>query len=257
MNERKLTMLHEHTLQTLNAMRLFGMAKGFESRANHPTTSELSHADFVGLLVQDEKTYRDNLRLGKLLHNARFRYRDAVLENVNYRHPRGLAKQALLQFQDTAWITHQRNVLITGPTGVGKSFLACALGHLAARAGFTVRYWRAPRLWESLGQARGDGSHLKMLTQLAKVQILILDDFLISPLSDLERRDALEIIEDRYGTASTIITSQLDPSHWHEAIGDPTLADAICDRLLHNAYKLPLKGDTIRPEEDKKKGTQP
>jgi DNA replication protein DnaC len=249
-------MLHEQTLQLLNAMRLFGMAKGLAERMNSPATGELSHADFVSLLVQDEKTYRDNVRLGKLLKRAKFRYQDAALENVNYRHPRGLAKQALLQFQDIAWITHHRNVLITGPTGVGKSFLACALGQMAARAGFTARYWRAPRLWENLECARGDGSHLKALTQLGKVQVLILDDFLISPLSDPERRDALEIIEDRYATASTIITSQLDPKYWHEAIGEPTLADAICDRLLHNAYKLPLKGETIRPEEDKKKGPQ-
>jgi len=241
-------MMNEHTLHLLQSMRLIGMAKSFADRVNTAAVSELTHADFVGLLAQDEKTYRENLRLGMLLKNARLRYKDAALENVDYRHPRGLAKQALLQFQDTTWITAHRNVLITGPTGVGKSWLACALGNLAARQGFIVRYWRTPRLWETLGQARGDGSHLKTLTALGKVQVLILDDFLLSPLSDAERRDALEIIEDRYATASTILTSQLDSRHWHEAIGDPTLADALCDRLLHNAYRLDLKGSSIRKE---------
>jgi DNA replication protein DnaC len=241
-------MMNEQTLHLLQSMRLHGMAKGFADRLNTPAVSELSHADFVALLAQDEKTHRENLRLGSLLKNARLRYKDAAVENVNYRHPRGLAKQALLQFQDTAWITAHRNVLITGPTGVGKSWLACALGNLAARQGFTVRYWRTPRLWETLHQARGDGSHLKTLTTLGKAQVLILDDFLLSPLSDAERKDALEIIEDRYATASTILTSQLDPRHWHEAIGDPTLADALCDRLLHNAYKLDLKGASIRKD---------
>ena len=244
-------MLHEQTLQNLHAMRLFGMAKSFTDHLNHPATSDLTHADFVGLLVQDEKTYRENLRLATLLRNAKLRFKDAAFEAVNYRHPRGLTKTAFLPLRDTQWVTHARNVILSGPTGIGKSWLACALGNLAARAGYSVLYWRTPRLWESLSQARGDGSHLKMLAKLAKVQVLILDDFLITPLADLERRDALEIIEDRYGVGATLLTSQLPPADWYAAIGDPTFADALCDRLLHNAYKFPLSGKSVRPEENK------
>lgn len=137
-------------------------------------------------------------------------------------------------------------MLLSGPTGVGKSYIACALGNLAARAGLTVLYLRAPRLFEQLQQARGDGSHLRVLGRLAKVQLLIVDDFLITPLDDIQRQDFLEIVEDRYAASATVLTSQCPVKDWHAAIGDPTLADAICDRLVHNAYKIELRGDSIR-----------
>jgi len=241
-------MLHEQTIQMLQTMKLFGLAKGFADRVHQPQTSELSHADFVGLLAQDERTYRDNRRLTKLLRAAQFKYPNAAVEDVNYRHARGLNKQAFLQVSDAQWIAHHRQVLITGQTGLGKSWLACALGNLAARNGYSALYARTPRLLETLHQARGDGSHLKMLTKLAKIQVLILDDFLLAPLSEQSRQDILEIIEDRYAAGATVLTSQYDTSLWHERIGEPTLADAICDRLLHSAYKFPLQGESIRKD---------
>ncbi len=242
-------MLNEQTIATLNALKLFGMARGFEERLNSLKHAELAHAEFVGLLVQDEKTYRDNQRLKRLLKNARLR-QPACLEDIDYRHPRGLSKQAILELSSTQWLDARRNVLITGPTGIGKSYLACALGNFAARASYTVLYVRAPRLFETLQQARGDGSHLKTLTRLAKVQLLIIDDFLLTPPTDWERRDLLEIVEDRYHSGATVIASQCPTSDWHPNIGDPTLADAICDRLFHNAYKIELRGDSMRKNQD-------
>ena len=238
-------MLNQTTVAELNAMKIFGMAKGLPQRLEDPKQSDLSHGDFVGLLVADEKTYRENQRLRRLLKAAKLR-QQAALEDIDYQHQRGLTKQTLLELANAQWITAGRNVLLTGPTGVGKSYIACALGNLAARAGLTVLYLRAPRLFESLQQARGDGSHLRLLGRLAKAQLLILDDFLITPMSDVERKDFLEIVEDRYATTATVLTSQCPVKEWHAAIGEPTLADAICDRLVHNAYKIELRGESIR-----------
>jgi len=247
-------MLNEQTIATLNSLKLFGMARGFEERLNSPNHAELSHAEFIGLLVQDEKTYRDNQRLRRLLKRARLR-QAACLEDIDYRHTRSLSKQVILELSTTRWLDARRNVLITGPTGVGKSYLACALGNFAARAGYTVLYIRAPRLFESLQQSRGDGSHLKTLTRLAKVQLLIIDDFLLTQPTESERRDLLEIVEDRYQTGATTITSQCPIGDWHPNIGDPTLADAICDRLFHNAYKIELRGDSMRRNQDGRAAT--
>jgi len=238
-------MLNEQTVSTLNALKLFGMANSFSDKIAHPSLADLSHQEFFGLIVQDEKTYRENLRLKRLLLNAKLK-QPACLEDIDYQHPRGLNKQLLLELSSQDWITHHRNVLLTGPTGVGKSFIACALGNFAARLGHTVLYLRAPRLFETLLQSKGDGSHLKTLTRLAKVQLLILDDLFLTPLSDAERKDLLEIIEDRHQKASTVITSQCPTKQWHHIIGEPTIADAICDRLLHHSYKIELKGESIR-----------
>jgi DNA replication protein DnaC len=238
-------MLNQQTMNILHSLKLFGIARGFEERLAVPKHAELSHAEFVGLLVQDEKIYRDNLRLRRLLKKAKLR-QEAALEDIDYGASRGLNQQVILELANPQWISAHRNVLIAGQTGVGKSFIACALGNSAARAGYTVLYVRSPRLFETLQQSRGDGSHLKTLAKLSRMELLIIDDFLLTPLADSERRDLLEVIEDRYQLGSTIIASQCPIKDWHPNIGDPTLADAICDRLLHNAYKIEMRGDSMR-----------
>jgi DNA replication protein DnaC len=238
-------MLNEQTLSTLNALKLFGMAKSFTDKIAQPKSADLSHPEFFGLIVQDEKTYRDNLRLKRLLLNAKLP-QPACLEDIDYKHPRGLNKQTILELSSQDWIAHHQTVLLTGPTGVGKSYLACALGNCAARLSCTVLYLRAPRLFETLHQAKADGSHLKTLNRLAKVQLLILDDLFLTPLDDPQRNDLLEIIEDRYRGNPTVITSQCPIKNWHTIIGEPTVADAILDRLLHHSYKIELKGESIR-----------
>jgi DNA replication protein DnaC len=238
-------MLNQQTMSILHSLKLFGMAKSLEERLADSKQAALSHDEFVGLLVQDERLYRDNLRLRRLLKKAKLR-QEAALEDIDYGVPRGISQQVMLELANPEWISACRNVLVSGPAGVGKSFIACALGNAAARAGYTVSYVRAPRLFETLQQSRGDGSHLKALARLSRVQLLIIDDFLLTPLSDGERRDLLEVIEDRYQTGATIIASQCPVKDWHPNIGDPTLADAVCDRLLHNAYKIEMRGDSLR-----------
>jgi DNA replication protein DnaC len=238
-------MLNQPTISILNSLKLFGMAKSLEERLSDPKQAALSHGEFVGLLVQDEKMYRDNLRLRRLLKKAKLR-QEAALEDIDYGVSRGLSQQVMLELANTQWISAHRNILISGPTGVGKSYIACALGNAAARAGYTVLYIRAPRLFETLQQSRGDGSHLKALARLGRLQLLIIDDFLLTTLADSERRDLLEVIEDRHQAGATIIASQCPIKDWHPNIGDPTLADAICDRLLHNAYKIEMRGDSMR-----------
>jgi DNA replication protein DnaC len=238
-------MFDQQTMSILHSLKLFGMARSLEERLADASQAALSHAEFVGLLVQDEKLHRDNLRLRRLLKKAKLR-QEAALEDIDYRVSRGLGQQVMLELANPQWVTAHRNVLISGPTGVGKSFIACALGNSAARAGYTVLYMRAPRLFETLQQSRGDGSHLKALARLSRVQLLIIDDFLLTQLSDSERRDLLEVIEDRYQAGATIVASQCPIKDWHPNIGDPTLADAICDRLLHNAYKIEMRGDSMR-----------
>jgi len=229
-------MMNEQTISKLNTMRLFGMARGLADRIGSAQNAGLSHEEFVGLLVDDEKIHRDNARLGRLLSKARLKQASA-LEDVDYRAPRGLDKQVLVELSAGHWIDRHQSVLITGPTGVGKSFLACALGNQACRSGNVTTYYRFSRLLESLQAARGDGSHLKVMTRLSKTALLILDDFGLTQLSALEAKDLLELLEDRYGSASTIITSQLPTRQWHEIIGEPTIADAICDRLFHNCIQ--------------------
>lgn len=238
-------MLNQQTISILHSLKLYGMAESLERRLADSRQASLSHAEFVGLLVQDEKSHRDNLRLRRLLKKARLR-QQAALEDIDYGSSRGLSRQVLLELSNPQWVGANRNVLISGPTGIGKSFIACALGNAAARSGYTVLYIRAPRLFETLQQSRGDGSHLKALARLARVQLLIIDDFLLNTPAEVEQRDLLEVIEDRYQLGATIIASQCPIGDWHPNLGDPTLADAICDRLLHNAYRIELRGDSMR-----------
>ena len=238
-------MLNQQTMTILYSLKLYGMAESLERRLTDPKQASLSHDEFVGLLVQDEKTHRDNLKLRRLLKKAKLR-QEASLEDIDYTVSRGLNRQVVRELADPAWITAHRNILIAGPTGIGKTFFACALGNAAARSGYTVMYLRAPRLFETLQQSRGDGSLLKVLARLSRVQLLIIDDFLLTTPADSEQRDLLEVIEDRYQLGSTIVASQCPVSDWYPNIGDPTLADAICDRLLHNAYRIELRGDSMR-----------
>jgi DNA replication protein DnaC len=238
-------MLNQQTMNILYSLKLYGMAESLEKRLADPKQASLSHDEFVGLLVQDERIHRDNLRLRRLLKKAKLR-QEASLEDIDYTASRGLSRQVLLELSNPQWVEVHRSVLIAGPTGIGKTFISCALGNAAARSGYTVLYIRAPRLFETLQQSRGDGSHLKALARLSRVQLLIIDDFLLTTPTDSELRDLLEVIEDRYQMGATVIASQCPIGDWHPNLGDPTLADAICDRLFHNAYRIELRGDSMR-----------
>ena len=238
-------MLNETTISVMHALKLHGMAKGFELRLGDSKQAGLSHAEFTGMLVEDEKLYRENRRLQRLLAQAKLR-QQAAMEDIDYRHTRGINRQIMAELAGSQWMQAHRTVIISGPTGIGKSYIACALGNHAARAGFTVQYFRAPRLFEQMMQSRGDGGHLKLLARLSKVQVLVIDDLLMTPMTEEERRDFMEIVEDRYECSATVITSQCPMNKWHAGIGDDTIADAICDRLFHNAYKIELKGNSVR-----------
>jgi DNA replication protein DnaC len=221
------------------------MARAFEDQQRLPEIDSLSFEERLGLLVEREMTERENRRMKTRLHQARLR-QQAALEDVDFRHPRGLDKSLIAQLSSCLWIAQHHNILITGPTGCGKTFLACALAHKACREGYTVRYLRLPRLFQDLQIAKGDGPYPKLLAALAKTDLIALDDWGIAPLADEQRRDLLELLEDRHGLRSTLVAAQLPVDKWHTQIGDPTLTDAILDRLIHNAHKIPLKGDSMR-----------
>jgi DNA replication protein DnaC len=248
-------MLKHPTLDKLHALKLTGMAAALADQSATPDITDLSFEERLGLLVDREMTERDNRRMSSRLRRAKLRHA-AILEDIDYRNSRGLDKGLVQSLASCQWVKEHLNVLITGPTGVGKTWLACALAHKACREGYTAQYVRLTRLLRELTIAKGDGQYSKLLTSLAKVDVLILDDWGLMKLSAENRRDLLEVLEDRHGRRSTIATSQLPIEEWHDIIGDATLADAILDRLVHNAYKINLRGESMRKQQAKLTGTE-
>lgn len=221
------------------------MVDAIRQQLEQPSVQELSFEDRLAMIVAREWLFRENRRLTRRLKEARLKQQAAV-EDIDFRQPRGLDKSVMLTLSTCQWIRNHQNVIITGPTGIGKSYLAEALAQKACREGFTALYYRSPRLFRDLAIARGDGNYSKLLIKLAKTDLLVVDDWGLSSLTDAERRDFLEVMEDRHGIRSTVITSRYPVAKWHELIGEPTLADAILDRIVHNAHKIVLKGESMR-----------
>jgi DNA replication protein DnaC len=238
-------MLVEQTMEKLVSMKLNGMAEALRRWMEQTKEKAMTPLDLAGLLVDAEWSDREHRKLTGRLRTARFR-QDACVEDIDYQHPRGLQKAVMLDLAACRWVEAHQNVIFSGPTGVGKSYLACALGQKACRERYSVVYRRASRLYDELAQARADGTYFLLLRRLAKTEVLIVDDFGLEVLTASQRRDFLEVLEDRYGISSTVITSQLDPKNWHPIVGDETIADSVCDRLVHNAHKVKLTGDSLR-----------
>lgn len=238
-------MLLQQTFDKLNQMKLFGIARALEEQIDQPDIISIPFEERLGMLVDREADFRENKRLARLLKEAKLK-QQACVEDVDFRHPRDLDRSVFFSLADCRWIRDHHNLIITGPTGVGKTFIACALANKACRLGLTVRYWRTSRLLQAVATARADGSYATLIRKLQKIELLLLDDWGLSPLQVEEARDLFDILEDRNQTQSTLITSQMPINQWHNVLADPTLADAILDRLVHNAYKLELRGDSMR-----------
>jgi len=238
-------MLKHPTLDKLQTLRLTGMLKALAEQQKLPEINSLGFEERFGLLIDREMTERENRRLDTRLNKAKLRH-SCCVEDLDFKTSRGLDKALILRLSACTWISRGINLLVCGPTGVGKSYLACALAHKACLEGYSGHYLRLPRLFEELRLAKADGRYGKLMLGYAKTDLLVLDDWGLTAMTDPQRRDLLELLEDRYGKRSTIVTSQLPISSWHDAIGDPTLADAILDRLVHNAHKIELKGESMR-----------
>lgn len=238
-------MLIHQTAEKLRQMKLHGMAELLLNQQSQTAAGELCFEERLGLLVDYEWTHRQNKRLARLLKKAKLKL-EACLEDINYQHPRNLDQAVMAHLSSCQWLLTGQNVLISGPTGVGKTYIACALANMACRQGFSARYYRLSRLLMELNSCRADGSLPKFMNQLAKIDLLLIDDWGLAPLNSEESRDFLDIIDDRVSARSTIVAGQLPVEHWHELMHDPTVADAVLDRLFHHAHKLKLTGDSMR-----------
>ena len=241
-------MLNEPTLEKLHTLRLRSMADAWQGQQRDTSAGALSFDERFALLVDAEYLARDNRRLARLLKDAELRIPSACIEDVDTAAARGVDRALLRQLATCTWVREHLNVLVTGPTGVGKSYLASALGQAACRRALRVTYRRVPRLFDEIALTRADGTYAKLLSRLAKADLLVLDDLGMGTPTESQRHDLLEVMEDRYGRTATVVTSQLPIAKWHDWIGDPTVADAILDRLVHNAYKLDLRGNSKRKE---------
>jgi DNA replication protein DnaC len=239
-------MLTEPTHQKLRAMRLTGMAEALSAQQSDPEATGLSFDERLALIVDAEELFRDNRRRARLMREAKLRIPSACVEDLNCSAARGLGRDQVRQLLTDRWLEESRNLLITGKTGTGKTYVSCAFGQRACRRGQRTIYRRLSRLLQEFMQARANGTYPRLLQSLSRAQMLIIDDWGLTPLNDTSRRDLLELFDDRYGSRSTVITSQLAVKHWHEYIGEPTVADAILDRLVHNAFKIELKGPSRR-----------
>ena len=249
-------MLTNATVEKMHSLRLAALAEAFQSQLTRPEFADLDFAERVGMLVDAEWTAREERSQKRRLRSAALRHQ-ACLEDIDWTLQRGLDRSVVLSLATCAYIRDRRNLLITGKAGVGKSYLACAFAERACRSGLTAFYVRAPRLYHDLAVSRVDGSYGRLLLKLTRTDLLVIDDWGLAPLKDTERRDLPEVLEDRHQRTSTIVTSQLPSTAWHEVIGEPTLADAICDRLIPGAYKINLSGPSVRGEKAKKAGGRP
>jgi len=238
-------MLNEQTKSKLYAMKLHGMATAYEEQGQQPRVAELSFDERFGLLVDRQWTWREDRALKSRLYQAKFKM-PACFEDIDFQATRGLKRSQLDQLADSQWVGYHQNVIVTGPTGTGKTFLACALGQKACRDGHRVRYYVAAKLFRQLAAAHADGSFFRLSGQLQKTALLIIDDWGMEKLQEPQYRDFLEILDDRQGSGATLMTSQFPLKLWHDTIGNPTVADAILDRLLHHAHRLELKGESMR-----------